>query len=328
LRVHPTVAEPAPVVLVLGAASRDVTVDDPRGWRLGGAAVYASLALARLGLAVRAVIGVDREAARAPELESLREAGVATTFADLLSGPVFDNVAHVLHAPSDRIPLTALPRPWAWGFGALLLAPVAAEIGDEWATLATEHSRPLVALGWQGLLRRLAAGEVIRPRPPEASPLTRAAGLAVVSREDVPPGTRPESMLGLLAPEASLVWTEGETGGLLVRGGPDAGSSIALRYPAMPSATVVDPTGAGDVFLAALLACRLKPSLIGRGGGPRLPNELRFAAAAASLAVEAPGVGGVPDLNAVRRRLTRLPSRASRRPSADSRPGSGRPSDA
>ena len=36
-------------LVVVGAASRDITPDDPRGWRLGGAASYASLAAARLG---------------------------------------------------------------------------------------------------------------------------------------------------------------------------------------------------------------------------------------------------------------------------------------
>lgn len=42
----------SPVVLVVGAASRDVVDDDPRGWRLGGAVTFTSLALARLGLEV------------------------------------------------------------------------------------------------------------------------------------------------------------------------------------------------------------------------------------------------------------------------------------
>ena len=50
-------------VVVVGAATRDLTSDDPRGWRLGGAAPYASLTLARLGLRVAALIGADEEAA-------------------------------------------------------------------------------------------------------------------------------------------------------------------------------------------------------------------------------------------------------------------------
>ena len=57
-----------PDLIVVGAASRDVTPDDPRGWRLGGAVSYASLAAARLGLRVGCVMGVDEPAAgAAPE---------------------------------------------------------------------------------------------------------------------------------------------------------------------------------------------------------------------------------------------------------------------
>ena len=122
-----------PVALVVGAASRDVVDDDPRGWRLGGAVTYASLALARLGIEAWALIGGDRDAREASELELLRAAGVRIAFADLESGPVFDNVRHVLLSTSDRIPLTALPRRWTSGFDALVIAPVADEVGAEWA---------------------------------------------------------------------------------------------------------------------------------------------------------------------------------------------------
>ena len=65
-----------PDLIVVGAASRDVTSDDPRGWRLGGAVAYGSLAAARLGLRVGCVIGVDGPAADAIELDSLETAGV------------------------------------------------------------------------------------------------------------------------------------------------------------------------------------------------------------------------------------------------------------
>ena len=66
-----------PSVLIVGAASRDLAADDPRGWRLGGGVSYGGLTLARLGLRVRAVVGADAEAARAWELDLLREAGAA-----------------------------------------------------------------------------------------------------------------------------------------------------------------------------------------------------------------------------------------------------------
>jgi sugar/nucleoside kinase (ribokinase family) len=326
----------SPVVLVVGAASRDVVPDDPRGWRLGGAVMYASLALARLGLRVWAVVGADREAAAAEELDLLRDAGAAVAIVELESGPVFDNDRHLYLAASDQVPMTALPRRWTSGFDALLIAPVAAEVGDDWADLAgadpagtgpartgptrsSSGQRPVVALGWQGLLRDLEPNALITPKPPIASPITRAADLVVVSEADVAIGTRPETLHDLLRPTTTLVWTEGEAGGQVVSRAVAGGAVGAARYPAIPAERVVDATGAGDVFLAAMLAGRLLPS---RG------DPVTVAAAAASLTVEGPGLAGVPDLADVLRRMTRPPSLASRRPSAVSNRDNGRPSQA
>lgn len=311
-----------PVVLIAGAASRDLVTDDPRGWRLGGAVNFASLALARFGFETWALVGADREAAGAHELDLLRSAGVTIAIAELASGPVFDNIRHVLHSPADQVPLTALPRRWTSGFDGVLFAPVAAELGDDWATLADGAAGPVVGLGWQGLLRHLAAGDVIRPASPISSPLVRAARRVVVSREDVVLGTRPEDLAVLLHAAARLAWTEGSEGGLVLGRDEASGQVVASRYPAIPSSTVVDPTGAGDVFLAAWLAATIRPSI----ATPYDP--VAFAAAAGSLAVEGPGLAGVPDLAAVRERMTRAPSLASRRPSADSSRSSGRPSQA
>lgn len=311
-----------PVVLVIGAASRDLVVDDPRGWRLGGAVCFASLALARFGFEAWAVVGADREAAGAHELDLLRSAGVQLATADLASGPVFDNIGHVLHSTADRVPLTALPRRWTSGFDGVLFAPVAAELGVDWAALATGDGGPVVGLGWQGLLRHLVAGDLVRPVAPASTALVRSAQRVVVSREDVVPGTRGEDLVPLLNPLARLAWTEGTSGGMVLgRDEPD-GRIVASRYPAIPSSRVVDPTGAGDVFLAAWLAATIRPSI----AEPYDP--VTFAAAAGSLTVEAPGLAGVPDLAAVRERMTLAPSRASRRPSADSSRTSGRPSQA
>jgi sugar/nucleoside kinase (ribokinase family) len=300
------VSAPPPVVLVVGAASRDLVPDDPRGWRLGGAVSFCSLALARLGFEVRALVGADRVAAEAEELDILRAAGVTIAIAELASGPVFDNVAHLLHSTSDQIPVTALPRRWTSGFDAVLLVPVAGEIGDDWAALVTGDKPPVVGIGWQGLLRVLRRGELVRPAPPRASPLLRAASLVVLSREDVAPETSQEDLAPILGPATTLVRTEGVDGGQILERGTGAGAGALRRYPAIPSDQVVDPTGAGDVFLAALLAATLLPGL----ADPY--DAATFAAAAGSLVVEGPGLAGVPDLAAVRRRLTRAPSRASR----------------
>ena len=95
----PLVTTP-PTVLVVGAASRDVTAEDPRGWRLGGAVTYGALTLGRLGFRVRALVGVDREAASARELDLLRAAGVVIT---LRRARIRTSVRQrAPHVPSER----------------------------------------------------------------------------------------------------------------------------------------------------------------------------------------------------------------------------------
>ena len=308
-----------PTVLVVGAASRDVTADDPRGWRLGGGVTYSALALGRLGFRVRALIGVDAEAASARELDLLRSAGVVITLVELASGPIFDNVRHWCLATSDPMPVTSIPRHWTSDNDALLLAPVADEVDERWAELGG----PTVALAWQGLLRDLEPGREIARRAPRPNALLRGARLVGVSREDLAPGTAPADLADLLQPGGTLAVTDGDRGGKLLRAVDGAAPALARTYPAIPSDGTVDPTGAGDVFLAAMLGTMVQPSLL-----DGLDDPTTLAAAAASLTVEAPGLLGVPDLAEVRRRAARAPSRANRIPSATSSRGNGRPSQA
>ena len=324
---------PVPTVLVVGAASRDIAAEDPRGWRLGGAVTYGSLTLARFGLRVRALVGVDAEAAGAAELEMLRDAGADVVLARLARGPVFEN----LETPdgrrqrclsvADPIPVSTLPDPWRRS-DAVFLGPVAGELDAGWAGITAAR----VVLGWQGLLRNLEAGRDVTRRPPAAHPLLAAASLVGVSRADFEPGTTPSSVQPLLAPGATLVLTDGAAGGLVLdRSAANPLDPAAQRYPAIPSDGVIDATGAGDVFLAVVLATLLQPSLIASGGtfdGDSAIGATRLAAAAASLTVEAPGLLGVPTLAASLRRATRAPRRASRRPRATSSRGNGRPSQA
>jgi sugar/nucleoside kinase (ribokinase family) len=292
-------------VLHLGSACRDVAPDDPRGWRLGGGVTYAALTTARLGLRTAAVIGVDAEAIRSAELDLLRAAGVQLLAIPLSEGPIFDNRetpsgrVQTCIAPGVPMPVVPLPDAFvaaeAWSF-----TPVAGEIGEGWARVIPDGA--FVALGWQGFLRELVAGEQVRRSAPRASALLRRADLVGVSHHDVDPTTSLAELTRLLKPGADLLVTRGEDGGLLVRVGPTDPARV-VRYR-QTHATEVDPTGAGDTFLAALTASVLRPAIAGRRRARRAP-DLRFAAAAGSLAVERVGLDGVPDRAAVNVRRTR-----------------------
>lgn len=293
-----------PVIVVVGAASRDVAADDPRGWRLGGGVTYASLLLGRLGLRVGALIGVDAEAADAEELGLLLEAGVDVVRVPLERGPVFENierpggrVQRSLRASDPVLPAT-LPAAWA-DARAWLLAPVAAELREGWARVPPESA--LVAVGWQGLLRRLVPGGSVERVEPAASPLLARADLVGVGADDLGGDIGVDALTALLRPGATLLLTRGARGGLAVEVGADGRPVRTRTWPSIPPSRVVDPTGAGDAFLAGAFAARAEPRLVGgrfAGGW-----DLRLGAAAGSLACEHPGLHGIPDRTAVTRRM-------------------------
>ena len=280
--------------MVVGAASRDVVAGDPRGWRLGGGACYCSLTAARLGLRVGCLLGVDETAAKeaGEELALLADAGVEVRQAPLDHGPVFENIEIGGHrrqrwfSKSDLIPLAMLPAEWR-DTAAWLMVPGAAEIGEEWAAAIPKGS--VVAVGWQGLLREFAADGWVNRIGPRPSALLRTAGLVAASVDDLAGETRLDR-LAAFAPAATLVLTAGAGGGLVRSGGK------VTRYRAA-AADVVDATGAGDVFLASLVAAWLLTGELATGA------TLRFAAAAGACAVEGLGLGGVPTRTQVADRL-------------------------
>lgn len=306
-----------PDVVVVGAASRDVDADDPRGWRLGGGVTYAALTSARLGVPTAAIIGLDPRAFESPEVQLLARAGVELLRVPLPHGPVFRNVesrgprVQTCLDPGRRLPLVAVPAAWrdapAW-----ILAPVAGEIDDAWADRIPGDT--LVALGWQGLLRVLRTGAPVARRAPVPGRLVARADLVSLSEHDVPPGTILAGLAPFLHAGAWIAVTAGAAGGQVaeVMAG---GLGRIERYPAVPAEREIDATGAGDTFLAALVACLVRPNRdASRAAVPgsraavdaRLVAAVRFAAAAASFTVEGRGVTAVPGRAAVLRRLAGL----------------------
>ncbi|MFL5778379.1 MAG: PfkB family carbohydrate kinase [Chloroflexota bacterium] len=311
-----------PEILHVGSACRDVAPEAERGWRLGGGVTYAALTTARLGLRTAAVVGVDDEARTAFELDLLRDAGVDLMLVRLSAGPIYHN----REAATGRVqtcvqrggplPIPTLPESWGAAPG-WSIAPVAAEIGDEWAAIIPDEA--FVGIAWQGLLRHLVDGQRVTRLPPSPSPLIRRGDLVGVSHHDVDPATPLSTLFDLLKPGAALLITQGDEGGLLATLGVD-GPTEVLRYLPTRTDGEIDPTGAGDTFLAALLATVVRPSIAVPSRRPRL--DLRFAAAAGSLVVEGPGLAGVPDRPAVVRRRVRERVRRAIFPTEASQVGS------
>ena len=230
----------------------------------------------------------------------------------LEEGPVFRNQ----ETPAGRVqgwptkghalPVPDLPGSWR-GSRAWSLVPVASELGDAWAGVVQPGA--FTSLAWQGLLREQGPDRLTVRRPPGPSRLLDVADLVGVSRHDLAPGVGVQALVELLRPGARLAVTDGHDGGRLIRAGSE-GRGRAVSWAAIPPERLVDPTGAGDVFLAALAAAIVRPDLTSRAGRrPSMAAHLEFAAAAASFVVEAPGLQGVPTREAV---LARLASEAPR----------------
>jgi sugar/nucleoside kinase (ribokinase family) len=292
----------APAVVVVGSAARDIDGSDPRGWRLGGGVTYGALACARLGLRTGALVGLDPEAVDATELELLEQAGVELVRVPLPAGPVFHNVEHpggriqTCLSTASPVPTDALPDAWrasrAW-----LLAPVAGEVPDAWATVPSDDA--VVVFGWQGILRHLAAGERVTPLLPTPTPLLARSDIAGVSRHDIPHDLPVSALLAMLRPSARLLLTAGERGGALLHLDPE-GRVRGRTYPPIPARADLDPTGAGDATLAGILAGRL---LLGPGAAWE-GRATHLAALAGSLLVEQVGLSAVPTRHDIRKRAS------------------------
>ena len=292
-------------LVVVGAATRDIDARSPAGWSLGGGVTFGALAAARLGLRVRALVGVDDEAATAPELELLRAEGVELRLARLRRGPVMENRElprgrrQLVSQASDRLLLSDLPADWQAPDGALL-APIANELGADWSRAFDD--RVLVALAWQGLFRRLAPGRPMVHLPLRRRALIERADVGLVSADDAVAGG--ERLSRLVSRDGQqLVISHAERGGLHVER--RAGGFRLRLLPAVPAQAVVDSTGAGDVFLATWFGGLLAaPELADAGAGWR---ALGLAATAASVSVEAARLDGPPALRAICERLLRQP---------------------
>ena len=285
-------------LLVVGHLTEDLTPDGPR---LGGAAAFAGLLAHRFGHRVTILTAADPSF---PYLDAL--AGVQVRRAPSPERTRFENRyladgsreqtilsrAAVIPEAEVRRAVDELPPG-----SAVLYCPVADEIGGAGPLPRLRGPGALAGAVPQGLLRSWdAAGRVSVEWSPET--LARLPGLDFVSLSETELPDRGEFAVPFVAV------TRGRRGAVLRRSG-----LPPMEIPAVRSAEV-DPTGAGDVFAAALFV----------GLWKTMPPEdaARLAAAAAAISIESPGTAGVPTLTEAKARIS-----AS---AAESRPGSpGRP---
>ncbi len=272
----------APDYLLLGHFTRDVLPDGTT--RPGGTSLYAALTAHRLG---RRVAVVSAPAELPPGWPD----AITIAFHASPSPPTFENRytpqgrQQTLHATSTPIALTDIPAAWR-AAPIVHLGPV---LGETPEALITAFPGALIGVTPQGWMRTwepvLPGPVAYRPWRPDPAVLGHISVL-VLSIEDV---KGDEALVVEYAQHCPLVaLTRGAQGAtLFVHSTP---KHIA-PFPAVER----DPTGAGDVFAAALLV-RLQET-----GDPL--EAARFAACVAAASVEGLGTSQVLARAEVEQRL-------------------------
>ncbi len=266
-------------VCVVGHVTQDLIRDERGDVRVqpGGGAYYGAAACARLGLRTglitRLAPGDDDLLA---DLHSLgidirRKPSAATTVFEAMET---GRAGHRVYRPVSIADAFEPGDFEGIAARAVLMDPLTRH--DDFAAVlaAAAETAPLVALDAQGFVRKF-----IESPATHSAAETALAGFAhvtvlkadaaeaevITGRRDPEAAARALAVLGV----AEAIVTFGPEGSVICAG------NMTAHVPAFPVAVVVDPTGAGDTYLAAYLAARLE--------GREPVAAAHFGAAAASL---------------------------------------------
>jgi sugar/nucleoside kinase (ribokinase family) len=270
-----------PDYLLIGHITHDET---PDGSRLGGTVSYSGGTALAMGQQVAAVTSIrtdDPVLAALPPMTLARvETESSSVFANIYQG---DMRWQILKSRAATLSLEDVPGNWRHA-PIVHLAPLTDEVDPE---LAFAFPDALVAITPQGWMRAWDNAGVIRPKRWEhAERLLPAVGACILSEEDIHRDRVLENYYAGLA--KLLIVTRAAQGCTVYRQG-----ESPLNIPA-PSVSVIDATGAGDVFTgvfltlyeqtgdvrrAATVACRLASNSITRMGLDGLPTAAEVRAA-------------------------------------------------
>lgn len=271
---------------MVGHVSKDLL---PGGAALGGTATYSALAAQKLGL--QAAVVTSCASKDEGMLDLLRDAGVWLT---VVSSPLTTSFSNkydqagrrtqVLNARAASLHLEDVPRVWRRA-PIVHMGPIAQELGHDLPLAFTERLLGVTPQGWMRTWD--ASGHVTQsacPVPLALRALPQNAFL-VLSKEDLDNNT------GLISEYLALARM------VVVTQGPDEAyiscAGELMMVPALPAISI-DPTGAGDVFAAALFVRYIETGDAGEAA--------RFAHAAAACAIEGKSTTAIPDRETTERR--------------------------
>jgi sugar/nucleoside kinase (ribokinase family) len=222
--------------LCIGHITRDVT---PDGDRVGGTVAYSGHVAQTLGCHTAVLTSC---AADYPGLLAMKGIAVQNVATPVTS--TFENIyrqngrEQTLHARAATITSADLPPGWE-SSKIVHFGPLTNEIDE---SLVQQFPHSMIGLTPQGWMRRWdATGRVSAGRWPQAETILPLADVVVLSEEDFPD----QDMLTQFAALSKLlILTENVAGCKLFQQG------TITQVPA-PAVSLVEPTGAGDIFAAA-----------------------------------------------------------------------------
>jgi 1D-myo-inositol 3-kinase len=273
--------------LAIGHFTHDVTED---GLILGGAASYSSIAAQRLGMQARVVSAVGKDFLHFDKLN-----GISISLADdqnTIQTTTFQNIytdgvrKQTLKGVSAPIKPEHIPAEWL-NAEIVYLCPVADEVDPSIARIFPDS---LIGASPQGWMRQWDdQGHVYQRKWKNAENVLPYLDALIMSEEDI--SSFPEVVNEYRELVKIMVLTRGERGCTLYYNGK------IKDFPAFKT-TLVDPTGAGDVFAVAFLRELFRT---------RDPYKASiFANCTASYVVEKHGIQGIPDMAQVHLRLESL----------------------
>lgn len=268
--------------LLVGHITADIT---PEGRKLGGTSSYAAATAHAFGLRVGVVTSA---VADDPLLDLLRQwafvhvipAGETTTFENIYAP---EGRVQYIRGVAESITVADLPEAWL-SARLVHLAPMASEVESNVVFAFPAATRLLTLQGW---LRQWQSDGQVQFRNWYDSAVLDALDFVVFSEEDIRESPEMEQMIARHA--RNLIVTRAEQGGDCYHDG------TIWRYLS-PAVEVVNPTGAGDVFAASLLAAYAHT-------GGDVKRSVKIAARLASICVTRHGLGGAPTADEVNRSL-------------------------
>jgi len=266
-------AEGPPDYLIIGHITQDQGQD---GYRLGGTAIYSGLLAHRMGLKVAIYTSgashLDLDIMGGIEIIDQPGSGTTTFINEYTAA---GRVQRLLDL-AEQLDLNQIPERWK-AARVIHLAPVAGEL-----PLTAGNFFPDRFLGYslQGWLRTWDQDGWVSPAPfPELRAPIPENALGILSIEDL--GDDRSGLERLQRQFHTLVLTLGTQGAEIFAPG-------RTQLVPAPPAAAIDPTGAGDIFAAALLT-------MWRIRGMPLEDSVGLANAMAAASISQPGIAGIPE---------------------------------